>query len=218
MIQCRACPRLVAWREQVAVDASGRRTPDESTGAGRCPASGTRRPACWCVGLAPAAHGGNRTGRVFTGDRSGDWLFGALHRAGLRQPDHEHVGRRRAASDGRLGLGGGALRAAGQQAHARGARPLRSVAAARAGAARPLCGWCVALGQFAWRGRVARLLRRTARGPDSATAPRRRSRRRPRWPLVGCYHLSQQNTFTGKLTEPMLDAVFARLPAAPWSA
>ena len=80
---CRACPRLVEWRERVAREKVARFADQTCTGVVRCPGSATRRRACWCSGLAPAAHGGNRTGRIFTGDRSGDFLFASMHGVGL---------------------------------------------------------------------------------------------------------------------------------------
>ena len=158
------------------------------------------------LGLAPAAHGANRTGRVFTGDRSGDWLFRAMHRAGLaNQPTSV------SADDGlrphrRLGDGGGEVRAARQPAAAGGARRVRAVPAARAGRCSTRRGWwCASAG--------------SATTPRAATSRWRRDRKfghgvevpLPGGPTLLCsFHPSQQNTFTGRLTEPMLDAVFAR--------
>ena len=166
------------------------------------------------VGLAPAAHGANRTGRMFTGDRSGDWLYAALHRAGLRQP--ADVRRRR--DDGLT------LRDAYVTAVVRCAPPANKPTtaerddclpylAARAGAARSAAGSIVALGALRLGRRPAR-----ARAPSAPSVPAPEAAASATAPkptlgaltLLGSYHPSQQNTFTGRLTEPMLDAVFAR--------
>jgi uracil-DNA glycosylase family 4 len=207
---CRACPRLVAWREEVAV--MKRRWFANQPYWGRPVAGfGDAAPRLLVVGLAPAAHGGNRTGRIFTGDRSGDWLFAALYRAGFAsQPDALN------AADG-LRLTGARIVAA-----VRCAPPGNTPAPAERDACSP---WLdreiqltlgslrgvVALGSYAW----AVALRALSRSGLVVTAPRPRFGHgtevsMDRLLLVGCYHPSQQNTFTGKLTEAMLDEVFHR--------
>ncbi len=209
IVDCRRCPRLVAWREEVA---RSRRAAfrDEEYWGRPIPGFGDPRATVVVLGLAPAAHGGNRTGRVFTGDRSGDWLFAALHRAGMaNQPTSRSRG------DG-LRLTGCWVCAA-----VRCAPPANKPTPAERDNCLPytareldLLGHVrvvVCLGAFAWDAalRVMRL-----RG---LAVPRPR----PRFghgaeaevgdlALIGCYHPSQQNTFTGKLTEPMIDAVLAR--------
>ncbi len=201
---CGRCPRLVAWREAVAAAPRAAFTGQAYWGR---PVPGFGDPAArlMVVGLAPAAHGGNRTGRVFTGDRSGDWLFAALHRAGYaNQP--QSVGR-----DDGLRLTGAWVSAA-----VRCAPPANKPAPAERDNCLPylrrelelLTGVrvLVALGQFAMgvlavlyglrpRPRFAHLAEHGL--PDGRT-------------LLCSYHPSQQNTFTGTLTEPMFDAVFAR--------
>lgn len=215
---CRACPRLVAWREEVAV--TKRRAFRDQPYWGRpSPGFGDPAPRLLVVGLAPAAHGANRTGRLFTGDRSGDWIVAALHRAGLAsQAASVH------ASDGLV------LRGVRMVAPVRCAPPGNAPLPAE----RDAClGWLrrevellpsvravLALGAFGWgavvaaarsfgwavprpaprfgHGAVARLTR-----PDGVDVA-----------LVGCYHVSQQNTQTGRLTEAMLDDAVA----AAWQA
>ena len=207
---CRACPRLVAWREEVAV--IKRRSFAGQPYWGRpVPGFGDGAPRLLVVGLAPAAHGGNRTGRIFTGDRSGDWLFAALYRAGFAsQPESLH------AADGLR------VSAARVVAAVRCAPPGNAPAPAERDACSP---WLdrevqltlsslravVALGSYAW----AAALRALSRNGLGVPSPRPRfghgtevSVERVR--LLGCYHPSQQNTFTGKLTEAMLDEVFQR--------
>ena len=203
---CRACPRLVAWREQVGREkrAAFRH---ETYWARPVPGFGDPDAELLVVGLAPAAHGGNRTGRVFTGDRSGDWVFGALHRAGYaNQPTSTDAG------DG-LRLEGAYVAAA-----VRCAPPANRPTPAERDRCLPYLTReldllervrvIVALGQFAYEA-VVRVLPPAARprprfghGVEVALAGGGR--------LICSYHPSQQNTFTGKLTAPMFDAVFAR--------
>ena len=208
-----ACPRLVAWREEVARGQAGRVPRRAVLGPaglrlGRCAGRGIL-----VVGLAPAAHGGNRTGRIFTGDRSGDWLYAALHRAGLAgQPTSTH------ADDGQQLLHTRldprrAVRPAGEQADHGGARDLLALAGRRAAprAADACARWsCSAgsAGRALWPGAGRAGVAGAA--PAAGLRARRRGRAAGGPVLLGCYHVSQQNTFTGRLTEPMLDAVFAR--------
>ncbi len=211
--RCRACPRLVAWRELVAAEkrASFR---DEEYWGRPVPGLGPADARIAVVGLAPAAHGGNRTGRVFTGDRSGDWIFAALWRAGLaNQPTSTHVGDGLELTDVRVAA---AVRCAPPaNAPTPEERDTCSPWLARELALLPRLRVAVVLGGFGW----------TALWPVLAEAGHALPRPRPafghgvevtlegpRGPLtlLGSYHVSQQNTFTGKLTEPMLDAVISR--------
>jgi uracil-DNA glycosylase family 4 len=206
VIECRRCPRLVAWREQVAK--SRRAAYAQEVYWGR-PLPGFGDPAAriLIVGLAPAAHGGNRTGRIFTGDRSGDWLFAALWRAGLaNQP--QSVSR-----DDGLRLSGCWISAV-----VRCAPPANRPLPAERDNCLPYLESelqllqevrvIVCLGGFAWDGALRAL------GGLSVKIPRPRPRfghgaraSLDRCELLGCYHPSQQNTFTGRLTEEMLDQV-----------
>ena len=212
---CRACPRLVWWREHVAV--SKRRAFQAETYWGRpLPSWGDDQPSILILGLAPAAHGGNRTGRMFTGDRSGDFLFASLWRCGLAtQPTSI------AAGDGQR------LISVRMTAAVRCAPPDNKPLPAERDTCAP---WLTAelgllssglrvivcLGHYAWAVAWTQLARLDYRVP----------RPRPAFghgvevflpgaagsniTVLGCYHPSQQNTFTGRVTEPMLDAVFGR--------
>jgi uracil-DNA glycosylase len=206
---CRLCPRLVAWREEAAENPP-RRHRGEAYWARPVPGFGDPLARIVIVGLAPGAHGANRTGRPFTGDRSGQWLYGAMHRAGLASRPTSV-----ARDDGLR------LRDAYVTAVVRCAPP----------ANRPLPGErdrclpyldrelrllertrvLVALGSFAWDGtlralrglghEVPRPKPRFAHGAEAEVGP---------YVVLASYHVSQQNTFTGKLTREMLDAIFAR--------
>ena len=217
--RCRACPRLVAWREEVARTRRASYADQEYWGR---PVPGFGDPAAelLVLGLAPAAHGANRTGRVFTGDRSGDFLFAALHRVGLANQADERLARRRADAAADLGERLGALRAARQPAHPGRAGHLRAVAGPGAGAAGPDAAHaCVVLGAFGWGAGLPALARAGWRVPSprpafghGAEAVLEPAVARPADPLrvLGSYHVSQQNTFTGRLTPGMLDDVLTR--------
>jgi uracil-DNA glycosylase len=213
---CRACPRLVAWREDVAVvkRASFR---DQTYWGRPVPGFGPDDARIAILGLAPAAHGGNRTGRIFTGDRSGDVLFAALHRAGLAsQPSSV------AADDG-LSLIDTRIFAA-----VRCAPPDNKPTPAERDTCapwlnrelaliRPTLRVVVALGAFAWSAWWPAL---TSAYGVAAPRPRPKFGHGARWlgdgsvpALLGCYHVSQQNTFTGRLTPSMLDDVLAQAKA-----
>ena len=201
---CRACSRLVEWREQVAVDKRAAYRYDHYWGRG-VPGFGDPQAAVLVLGLAPAAHGANRTGRLFTGDRSGDWLFRAMHRAGLAsQPTS-------VSRDDGLVLSGAWVSAA-----VRCAPPANKPLPAERQACRPFLQRelsllsnlrvVVCLGAFAHEVACAEFgLRPRPRFGHGAEAQTPSG-----VVLLGSFHPSQQNTFTGRLTEPMLDAVFAR--------
>ena len=207
VVACGACPRLVAWRREVARDKRAAYRDDDYWGR-PVPGFGDPGAALLLVGLAPAAHGGNRTGRVFTGDRSGEWVFRALHRAGYaNQPTSEH-------RDDGLRLRGAYVTAA-----VRCAPPANKPTPAERDNCVPFLARelalltelrvVVVLGQFAYDV-VAPLLGvrprpRFGHGVEVALAEGRT--------IICSYHPSQQNTFTGRLTEPMFDAVFARARA-----
>jgi uracil-DNA glycosylase family 4 len=216
---CRACPRLVEWREEVATTRRKSFRAEQYWGR-PIPGWGDPEPSILIVGLAPAAHGGNRTGRVFTGDRSGDFIFASLYRCGLAaKPDSITAG------DGQRLIGARVAAVVRCAPPANKPTPeerdtcapwltaeLRMVA--------PSLRVIVCLGGFAWQ----------ALWPVLSSAGYHVPRPRPAFAhgaevnllaaddsprlLLGCYHPSQQNTFTGRLTSGMLDAIFANARAA----
>jgi uracil-DNA glycosylase len=210
IVACRRCPRLVAWRELVAREKVARFRDEEYWGR-PVPGFGDADGRILIVGLAPAAHGGNRTGRVFTGDASGDFLWPALHRVGLAD---RPVSRR--ADDG-LTLTDVYIAAAVRCAPPANkptvlerdtcapflAREVALLASVRVVLALGAFGWDAALRALAGAGHepAARVKPRFGHGAEARVGP---------FVLIGSYHPSQQNTFTGRLTPAMFDAVIAR--------
>ena len=204
IVSCRECPRLVDWREHVAREKRAAFR-DENYWGRPVPGFGDPAARVLIVGLAPAAHGGNRTGRIFTGDRSGDWLFGALWRAGFANQALS-VSR----NDG-LSLTGCYVTAA-----VRCAPPANRPTPAERDNCLPYLvreldalrslRVAVCLGGFAWDA-LLRVLGEFRPKPKFTHGAEFDA---GRMVVIGCYHPSQQNTFTGRLTEPMLDSVFAR--------
>lgn len=208
---CRACPRLVAWREQVATEKRAAYAAEPYWGRA-VPSFGDPDPWLLILGLAPAAHGGNRTGRMFTGDRSGDWLFAALHRVGYAE-----LPTATAADDGQELFGVRMVAPVHCAPPKNAPTPEERATCAhwldRELALLPHVEAVVALGSLAWQTAHATAARlgwvvprpRVRFGHGAVTTfetPDGRSIR-----CLGCYHVSQHNTFTGRLTEEMLDAV-----------
>jgi uracil-DNA glycosylase family 4 len=228
---CRACPRLVAWREEVAV-VRRRSFRDEPYWGRPIPGWGSERPRLLIVGLAPAAHGGNRTGRVFTGDRSGDFLFASLFRCGwAEKPTSVSIG------DGQRLIGARMVAAVRCAPPANKPEPAeRDTCApwltAELGLVASGLRVIVCLGGFAWQaiwpllgrcgytlprprppfghGAEVRLRNPRARNAQELGAQAQNPQTGSEVLLIGCYHPSQQNTFTGRVTPAMLDDVFTR--------
>jgi uracil-DNA glycosylase family 4 len=207
---CRACPRLVEWRERVATEKRAAFT-NETYWGRPVTGFGVARPKVLVMGLAPAAHGGNRTGRIFTGDRSGDWLYAALHRAGLAlSPTSVNAWDGQELVETRITL------------PVRCAPPANKPTPEERDTCAPWLerelSWVlpsvkavVCLGSFGWQAFFAQL--RSMGLWESARTPRFGHGAEvvlKHFHVLGSFHVSQQNTFTGRLTEEMLDAVFAR--------
>jgi uracil-DNA glycosylase family 4 len=205
---CRACPRLVEWRERTAREKVARFAGEAYWGR-PVPGFGDPDAKVIVVGLAPAAHGGNRTGRVFTGDRSGDFLYASMHRAGLaNQPTSVSL------EDG-LRLRGAYVTAVNRCAPPANKptpaerdrclpfleREIEALERLRVVLALGSYGWDGALRALAALGHPRRPKPSFGHGAEAPVGP---------YTLLGCFHPSQQNTFTGKLTMPMMDAVMAR--------
>ncbi|KKW63974.1 MULTISPECIES: uracil-DNA glycosylase [Mycolicibacterium] len=210
---CRACPRLVQWREEVAA-AKRKSFAGEPYWGRPIPGWGAKRPRVMIVGLAPAAHGANRTGRIFTGDRSGDFLFAAMHRTGLANQavcvdaaDGLRLNKTRVAAAVRCAPPGNAPTPAERATCAPWLDAEWRLTA-------PTVRVVIALGGFAWR--AALQMVRNGGGTVGKPAPQfghGAAAKLGDLTLIGCYHPSQQNTFTGKLTPQMLDDVFLRARA-----
>ena len=216
---CRACPRLVEWREEVAL--TRRKSFRAERYWGRpIPGWGDPEPSVLIVGLAPAAHGGNRTGRVFTGDRSGDFIFGSLYRCGLAaKPDSVTAG------DGQRLIGArvaAVVRCAPPENKPTPQERDRCIPwlTAELRMVTPTLRVIVCLGGFAWQAlwpvlgqagyQVPRPRPAFAHGAEIVLGG---GGGQPDVVLLGCYHPSQQNTFTGRLTPAMMDQVFTRASA-----
>jgi len=208
VVECRACPRLVEWRERAATEKVARFA-NETYWGRPVPGFGDDDAGVLVVGLAPAAHGGNRTGRIFTGDRSGDFLYASMHRVGLaNQPTSV------SADDG-LGLSGAYVTAVNRCAPPANkptpaererclpflVQEIEALPRVRVVVALGSYGWDGVLRALAAAGHTARPKPRFGHGVEAPVGP---------YTVLGCFHPSQQNTFTGKLTMPMMDAVMAR--------
>ena len=211
IISCARCPRLVAWREAVAQDPP-RRYQDEEYWARPVPGFGDPNARILIIGLAPAAHGSNRTGRMFTGDKSGEWLYRALHKSGFANQPHS------ISRDDGLQLSGAYIAAA-----ARCAPPENKLLPPELSNCREYL-----LREWQLLRHIRVVLGLGKIGFDAAFDAARQLhytelKTRPRFGhgvevllnenlvLMGTYHPSQQNTFTGRLTEPMFDAIFSRI-------
>lgn len=207
---CQACPRLVKWRTEVAI--TKRKSFENQPYWGRpAPGFGAADPALLVVGLAPAANGANRTGRIFTGDRSGDWLYRAMYKAGFAsQPTSEHAG------DGLALLNARVLAAVRCAPPGNKPTPVERDICANWFSAElqfllPSLQVIIALGSFAWDQSIAMLKQLGYIGIKQKFGHGnviQFSKDQKTILLIGSYHVSQQNTFTGRLTEQMLDQVF----------
>ena len=212
IIKCRKCPRLVEWREEVAV--TKRKSYENEKYWGKAvPGFGSTKPKMLIVGLAPGAHGANRTGRIFTGDSSGDWLYGSLHRIGIAK-----IATSTSRDDGQV------LKETRISMEVRCAPPENKPTTEERDTCAPYFDnelqliapsvrSFVALGNFGWQVLIkslkaqGHLIPTTKFGHGSTI---KYSHNNIDYLIIGSYHPSQQNTFTGKLTKPMLDSVLKK--------
>ncbi len=212
IIKCHKCPRLVEWREEVAVT-KRKSYEDENYWGKPVPGFGSTKPRMLIVGLAPGAHGANRTGRIFTGDSSGDWLYGSLHRIGIAK-----IATSTSRDDGQE------LRDTRISMAVRCAPPENKPTTEERDACAPYfeneleliaptVRSFVALGNFGWQVLIKSLKAQGHKVPTikfGHGATIKYSHDGANYLIIGSYHPSQQNTFTGKLTKPMLDSVLKK--------
>lgn len=212
IIKCHKCPRLVQWREEVAV--TKRKSYENEKYWGKAvPGFGSTKPKMLIIGLAPGAHGANRTGRIFTGDSSGDWLYGSLHRIGIAK-----IPTSTARDDGQE------LRETRISMAVRCAPPENKPTTLERDTCAPFLAnelsltsattrAFVALGNFGWQVLIKALKdagHKVPSGKFAHGATLKYTHEGNNYLILGCYHPSQQNTFTGKLTKPMLDSVLKK--------
>ena len=212
IIKCHKCPRLVQWREEVAV--TKRKAYEGEKYWGKAvPGFGSTKPKMLIIGLAPGAHGANRTGRIFTGDSSGDWLYGSLHRIGIAK-----IPTSTARDDGQE------LRETRISMAVRCAPPENKPTTLERDTCAPFLAnelsltsattrAFVALGNFGWQVLIKALKdagHKVPSGKFAHGATLKYTHEGNNYLILGCYHPSQQNTFTGKLTKPMLDSVLKK--------
>ena len=212
IIKCHKCPRLVQWREEVAVTKRKSYENEEYWGKA-VPGFGSTKPKMLIIGLAPGAHGANRTGRIFTGDSSGDWLYESLHRIGIAK-----IPTSTARDDGQE------LRETRISMAVRCAPPENKPTTLERDTCAPFLAnelsltsattrAFVALGNFGWQVLIKALKdvgHKVPAGKFGHGATLKYIHEGNSYLILGCYHPSQQNTFTGKLTKPMLDSVLKK--------
>lgn len=212
IIKCHKCPRLVQWREEVAVT-KRKAYEDEKYWGKAVPGFGSTKPKMLIIGLAPGAHGANRTGRIFTGDSSGDWLYGSLHRIGIAK-----IPTSTARDDGQE------LRETRISMAVRCVPPENKPTTRERDTCAPFLAnelsltsattrAFVALGNFGWQVLIKALKdagHKVPTGKFGHGATLKYIHEGNNYLILGCYHPSQQNTFTGKLTKPMLDSVLKK--------
>ena len=212
IIKCHKCPRLVQWREEVAVTKRKSYENEEYWGKA-VPGFGSTKPKMLIIGLAPGAHGANRTGRIFTGDSSGDWLYESLHRIGIAKiptstarDDGQELRETRISMAVRCAPPGNKPTTLERDTCAPFLANELSLTSATTRA-------FVALGNFGWQVLIKALKdagHKVPAGKFRHGATLKYIHEGNNYLILGCYHPSQQNTFTGKLTKPMLDSVLKK--------